>query len=397
MPKVSLKTNVVYDHCQYVHDQFHEHKGRIRFLVEQGGTRSGKTYNILIWIICGYLLRYTGKIVTIVRKTGPALSGTSRRDFFEILNSMGLYSEAYHNKSENIYYLNGNMVEFLSVDQQQKIRGRKRDLLYCNEVNELKWEDFFQLMIRTSEQIIMDYNPSDFFHWVYEKILKREDALLEVTTFRDNPFLPETMVQEIELLESTDENLWKIYGLGQRGENKSQIFTLAGEVETIPEDAKLITHGLDFGFKANPSALIGVYHWPKENGLIMDEEFYEYGMTNQDIVAKLTELGIKTEIRADSEDSKACDEIRRAKFKVKDALKGRDSVRFGIDKMRRYKLYITGRSDNLRREFRAYKYKEDRDGNVTNEPIKAFDHGIDATRYAIELFGRSKKTKSTTY
>ena len=160
--KLSAKTNDVFDHLE-LSDQ--------RFIVEQGGTRSGKTYNILMWIIMSYCLRNRGKIITITRKTGPSLRGSSMRDFFEILSSQKLYSEEFHQKSINEYNLLGNTIEFVSLDEPQKIRGRKRDLLFINEANEITKEDFFQLNIRTTERVILDYNPSDEYHWIYDDLI----------------------------------------------------------------------------------------------------------------------------------------------------------------------------------------------------------------------------------
>ena len=166
-----IKTNIVFKHLN---------ASNKRITIEQGGTRSGKTYNILIWLIFDYCANNKGKIVTVARKTFPALRTSAMRDFFEILRTYNIYSEEYHNKSNSEYYLNGNLVEFISLDQPTKVRGRKRDLLYVNEANELFWEDWQQLVFRTKEKIIIDYNPSDEFHWIYDKVKTREDALYQL-------------------------------------------------------------------------------------------------------------------------------------------------------------------------------------------------------------------------
>ena len=142
--KLYAKTNPVFDHLEL---------STKRFIVEQGGTRSGKTYNILLWIILVYCLRNKNKIITITRKTGPSLRGSAMRDFFEILSNNKLYSEEFHQKSINEYKLLSNTIEFVSLDEPQKIRGRKRDLLFINEANEITKEDFFQLNIRTTERL----------------------------------------------------------------------------------------------------------------------------------------------------------------------------------------------------------------------------------------------------
>ena len=185
---MNLKTNVVFKHLQ---------NSDKRIVIEQGGTRSGKTYNILIWIIFEYCQKHTKKTITICRKTYPSLRATVMRDFFDILKQYNLYTEEKHNKSSGEYYLNGNLVEFISLQQPSRVRGRKRDLLYINEANELFYEDYQQLMFRTSYRTIIDYNPSDEFHWIYEKVKTRDDADFFVTTYLDNPFLDQSLISEI--------------------------------------------------------------------------------------------------------------------------------------------------------------------------------------------------------
>lgn len=204
---MQLETNVVFRHLLQADK---------KIIIEQGGTRSGKTYNILIWIIYYCLSEAKGKTITICRKTFPAVRSSVMRDFFEILEKVGQYNPANHNKSSHEYMLGGNMVEFISLDQPQKVRGRKRDLLYINEANELHYEDWQQLILRTTGRVIIDYNPSDEYHWIYDKVIPRNDAQFHKTTYLDNPFLPQTIIEEIERLKETDEQYWQVYGLGER-------------------------------------------------------------------------------------------------------------------------------------------------------------------------------------
>ena len=186
-----IRVNKVYTHLK---------RSSKKIVVEQGGTRSGKTYNILLWIIFHYCGKHTGHTITIARKTFPAVRSSVMRDFFDILKQYDIYSEESHNKSNSEYILNGNLVEFVSLDQPQKIRGRKRDLAFLNEANELTFEDWQQIVFRTSGRIVIDYNPSDTFHWIYDRVIPRDDADFYQTTYRDNPFLDTTIVAEIERL-----------------------------------------------------------------------------------------------------------------------------------------------------------------------------------------------------
>jgi phage terminase large subunit len=367
-----IQTNVVFDHLEL---------SQKRIIIEQGGTRSGKTFNILIWLIFAYCMRQTGKTVTIARKTYPALRSTAMRDFINILKDYDLYSEDNHNKSSSEYRLNGNLVEFISLDQPTKVRGRKRDVLFVNEANELFWEDWQQLIFRTTDKIILDYNPSDEFHWIYEKVKTREDADFYITTYKDNPFLEPEIVAEIERLKYTDENYWKVYGLGQVGAAKSLIFTI-NLTDAIPDNARLLSYGMDFGYTNDPTTLVGVYL--HDTNLYIDELLYRTNMTNQDIAKELDRLGIgrRDEIYADSSEPKSIEEIYRMGWNIKPATKGQGSVNIGIDMLKRYAINVTKRSTNSIKEFRNYKWKEDKNGNVLNEPVDLFNHSIDACRYA---------------
>lgn len=322
-----------------------------------------------------------GKVFSIVRKSLPSLKMTAYRDFFEILRNLDLYDEAKHNKSDYTYTLNGNLFEFISLDQPQKKRGARRDYLFCNEANELSWEDFFQLLVRTTGKIWIDYNPSDAFHWIYDKLLTRDDVTYIQSTYKDNPFLDASIVEEIERLQHTDEDYWRIYGLGERGMSRATIFQF-GTME-VPENAKLLAYGLDFGFTNDPTALVAAYE--SQGNLYFDELVYRTGMTNNDIANLFTSLSIdrRSEVYADSAEPKSIEELYRRGFNIKPTTKGPDSVNAGIDIMKRYKLFITPRSTNLEKEMRNYKWVEDKNGNLLNKPIDAFNHAIDAARYAI--------------
>jgi phage terminase large subunit len=365
-----IYTNKVYKHLQ---------ESDKRITIEQGGTRSGKTYNILMWIIFEYTYEHTDKVITICRKTFPSLRASVMRDFMEILRIHDIYIEELHNKSSHEYYLNGNLVEFISLDQPQKIRGRKRNLLFINEANELFFEDWQQLVFRTDGKIILDYNPSESFHWIYDKVIPRDDSDFYQTTYKDNKFLDPVIIQEIERLRGTDEDYWRIYGLGERGMSRATIFQFQ-----IAEEAKgqVVAYGLDFGFTNDPTALIKVYK--DGDNLYLEEKLYHTNLTNQDISQKLTELGMTRydEIWADSAEPKSIEELHRMGWNVKPTAKGADSVMAGIDILKRHKLHIVKGSPNLTKELQNYKWQEDKNGNLLNRPIDAFNHLVDAMRYA---------------
>jgi phage terminase large subunit len=366
-----IRVNKVYGHLN---------KSDKKIVVEQGGTRSGKTYNILLWIIFHYCGKNVGKTITIARKTFPAVRSSVMRDFIEILKGSDLYREESHNKSNHEYMLNGNMVEFISMDQPQKIRGRKRDLAFLNEANELTFEDWQQIVFRTNGRIILDYNPSDTFHWIYDRVIPRDDADFYQTTYRDNPFLDPTIIQEIERLKETDEHYWRVYGLGERGTNRAQVFQFT-TVQQIPVTAKFLSFGLDFGFTNDPSALVGCYQ--EGDNLYFKELLYSTNLTNQDLDREFRklEIGRYDEIFGDSSEPKSIEELHRMGWNIKPTQKGADSVNAGIDMLKRYKIHITG--SNLMKEMENYKWLEDKNGNLLNKPEDKWNHLIDALRYGV--------------
>lgn len=371
MEKTKIKTNKVFRHLE-------ESKSKI--VVQQGGTRSGKTYNILIWIMFSYCNRNENKLITICRKSFPALRGTVMRDFFQILKDQELYSEDFHSKSMNEYYLNGNTIEFISLDMPQKIRGRKRDLLFINEANELNYEDWQQLIFRTGEKVIIDYNPSEQFHWIYDQVLTRKDCEFYQTTYLDNPFLGNVIKEEIERLKEVDENYWRVYGLGERGQNRSLVFKF-NTAKEIPSEAKLISYGLDFGFSNDPSSLVASYLL--DDSIYIKELIHRTGMTNRDLSDEFRELGLdrRDEIFCDSAEPKSIEELHRLGWNTKSTVKG--EINLGIDILRRYKLYVLDKSLNVIKEMSNYKFIEDKNGNLTNKPEDKFNHSIDALRYSV--------------
>ena len=368
MTQAKIKTTNVFNKA---------YRSKTRITCLQGGTRSSKTYSLcqLFIIKC---LEDTGKTYTIVRKTLPALKGTAYRDVLNKLKEMELYSEENHNKSELSYLLNGNLLEFISVDQPQKIRGRKRNYLWLNEANELTYEDWTQLILRTTEQIYLDYNPSDPYSWIYEKVLTRGDCTFIKSTYLANPFLDEDTIAEIERLKDIAPDYWRVYGLGEIGSIQTMIFRNFNLVDDV--QGKLIGYGLDFGFTNSPTALVEVRQL--DDNLYIKELLYEKRLTNTDLANKLKEFGIdrQTEIVGDSAEPKSIEEIYRQGFNIKPAKKGA-GIHLGLDIMRRYKLHITKDSLNAIKEFRGYKWTTDKNGDVLNTPVKVNDHLIDATRY----------------
>lgn len=353
-----------------------------RYIANQGGTRSSKTYSILqlIFTLC---FNDTGKKYSIVRKTLPSLKSSVLQDWLEILNNTGAINEVKFNKTELIFEVNGNTVEFFSLDSEQKVRGSKRDILFCNEANELGYEDFLQLDMRTTEVIFIDYNPSATQHWIYTKILEDQDCKLLKSTFLDNPFVPQATVDMLMKMKEQDPERFRVWGEGERGIGSDNIFPIFHTYTKLPEDVDTIGYGLDFGFTNDPSALVKGYK--KNNDIYLEELIYKSGLTNKDISNHLIRLGVgKSDlIYADSSEPKSIEELKRLGWTVRPTKKGKDSILAGIGAMKDYNLYIKG--TNINDEFINYKWKKDRNDELTNTPIDKYNHIIDAARYLIYM------------
>lgn len=353
---------------------------KTRFVVNIGGSRSTKTYSILQLLIVKALESTEPLVISIVRKSLPSLRISVMRDFFDILKSLDLYNVEAHNKTENTYQLNSTLIEFFSIDDAQKRRGTKRDILFVNEVNELTWEDFFQLNIRTTQQVFMDFNPSETF-WYNDQIQNRDDVTIIHSTYKDNPYLNEEQINEIERLQFTDKQYYQIYALGEFAGHVDLIYTYI-PVDDIPTyGAKLVALGLDWGYANDPTAVVEIWKW--NDAVYLNELLYEPNLTNQDIADKLTEIGVDkyVEIIADSAEPKSIEEIRRFGFNIKPATKGPDSILNGIDILKRHRIHVTKQSVNVIRELNGYKWVTDKDGNKLNKPIDLFNHALDAVRY----------------
>nr|QSL79865.1 MAG: terminase large subunit [Caudoviricetes sp.] len=347
----------------------------IRFVINEGGSRSSKTYSLCQLVII-YCLQNNNKVVSIIRKTFPALRATVLRDFIEILKELNIYSVEDHNKSEHIYtFPNGSIVEFFSVDDEQKIRGRKRDIAWCNEANELYFDDFTQLNMRTETKLIFDYNPSESSSWLYE--LPMNESVLIKSTYKDNPFLPQSIRSQIEDLKRTDEALYQIYALGEKAISKSNIYSNWSFIPHRPARFVNYVYGLDFGYN-HPTALMRVY-WC-DNDIYIEPVIYESYLTTTMLIEKMRQLNIEKEVTilADYARPEIIAEMVNSGYDVINANK---VVKKGIDNIKTFGV-VCEDDPRIKKEYENYKWKKVGD-IITDEPVKLFDDAMDAVRYAV--------------
>ena len=352
-----------------------------RIKIVQGGTSASKTYSILA-VLIDKALRKDGIEISIVAESIPHLRRGALKDFVKILKWTNRFYDQQLNKSLLTYHFkNGSVVEFFSADDASKLRGARRDILYINECNNVTFEAYNELSIRTKKEVYLDFNPANEF-WVHKELKDEPDTDFIILTYKDNEALDESIVTQIEknrdkaATSSYWANWWRVYGLGQVGSLEGVVFNNWKEIDTIPKEAKLIGIGLDFGYTNDPTAAIEIYNY---NGTrIVNELVYRTGMVNSDI-AKILPSGVI--IYADSSEPKSIEEIRRQGKTIKGVTKGADSINYGIDVMQRQDYLVTKQSTNLIKELRSYCWDTDKQGQRMRRPIDHYNHAIDALRY----------------
>jgi phage terminase large subunit len=351
-----------------------------RYIINQGGTSSSKTYSILQLLIL-IALKKNNLMISIVSESLPHLKRGAMRDFQNILTSMNLYSDAMHNKSNNEFTIGNSKIEFFSADSSSKLRGARRDILYINEANNIDKNSFDELSIRTKQTTFLDYNPVSEF-WVHQHLLNNASIDIEFikSTFRDNDFLDDNIVKDIERRKETDYEWYKVYGLGEIGNLEGVIFNNYNIVKELPDSPKRIL-GCDFGFTNDPTTIVDIRY--SDGEIYIDELLYQTDLTNNQIAKFITsDIDLKSVIMiCDSAEPKSIAELQMFGVRCIPADKGADSIRNGIDLMKQYKINITERSINLIKEIRNYRWKTDKTGKSLNVPIDIWNHCIDASRY----------------
>jgi phage terminase large subunit len=357
-------------------------KKRIRII--QGGTSASKTISILIYLIAYAQTDKTKTLTSVVSESVPHLKRGALRDFKNIMKEHNYWKDSNWSASDSIYtFETGSQIEFFSTDNGDKLRGARRDRLFMNEANNIPFDAFEQLEVRTKEFIIIDYNPTNEFWALTDVKGVRDDVDFLILTYKDNEGLPEEIVKSIEARKNR-KGWWQVYGLGQLGEVEGKIYTDWKVVEEIPHEARLERRGLDFGYTNDPSAIIDVYYY--NGGYILDEITYKKGMSNKQIADTLLAQSKQCLVIADSAEPKSIDEIKSYGVNIQPTVKGKDSVNQGIQYVQDQKISMTKRSVNLIREYRNYLWSTDRDGRLINVPEGGLDHAMDALRYAISSF-----------
>jgi len=362
-----------------------------RIKIVQGGTSAGKTYGILP-ILIDRAAKTPNTEISVVSESIPHLRRGALRDFVKIMKSINRFVDDRFNKSLLKYeFANGSFIEFFSADDSSKLRGGRRSILYINECNSVSFESYNELSIRTKNEVFLDYNPTAEF-WVQTEIEDQEDAEKIILTYKDNEALDNGIISQIEknIEKAKTSNYWRnwvdVYVNGVMGKLDGIVFGNWKQIDTIPEDARLIGIGIDFGYTNDPTSIIEVYKHNETR--ILNEVTYQTGLLNSDI-AKI--LPSNVPCYADSAEPKSIADIQRYGITIKGVTKGRDSINYGIDVMQRENYLVTSNSTNLIKELRSYCWDTDKTGKRLNKPVDNFNHAIDAVRYhEMETLGMNK-------
>jgi len=375
---------------------------RSRYRVVQGGTSSSKTFSILPLLIA-YAVQTPKAEISVVSESIPHLRRGAIRDFLKIMSWIGNPIDENWNRSSLTYrFNNGSFIEFFSADQPDKLRGARRDVLFVNEANNINWESFHQMAVRTRKFIYIDYNPTQSF-WAHTELINQSDTDFVVLTYKDNEALEDTIIKELEkargkafkdvtlpieqlfhednIISSYWANWCKVYLFGEVGSLEGVIFSDWSIIDELPKDAKLIGAGIDFGYTNDPTSITCAYEYNGQR--IWDEVTHETGLLNPDIAKRLTEYGLnkRDRIIADSAEPKSIQEINNIGFNVQPVTKGADSIKYGISIMQEQPFQVTAKSVNVIKELRAYCWDTDKTGKSLNKPIDNFNHAIDGMRY----------------
>lgn len=344
-----------------------------------GGTSASKTISILLYLI-DKAQSTRNKKISVVSESFPHLKRGAIRDFMDIMMQHQYFDEERWNATDKVYtFPTGSFIEFFSVDEPDKVRGPRRDILFINECNNITYEAYDQLSIRTREEVWLDWNPTNEF-WFYDMVQGNPDVDFITLTYKDNEALDPAIVAAIES-HRDNKNWWKVYGLGELGEVEGKIYRDWRIIDDIPHEARLERYGLDFGYSNDPAALVGVYYY--NGGYIVDEVVYQKGLSNKQLADVITNIE-RAVVVADSAEPKSIDDIRSYGVSIIPSIKGVGSISRGIRHIQSQRISMTKRSINMIKEYRNYLWKTAKDGHILTIPDVGFDHSMDAIRYAME-------------
>lgn len=369
---------------------------RHRYLVLCGGAGSGKSEFAAIKIFYRCMKEGNHRFLSL-RKVRNRVHQSNVQVMLTLLENNSVPFD--FNKSERIitfFSSDGkkNEILFDGLDDPKKIKSIKGITgMHLEETTEFTREDFLQLDLRLREpgpeyhQIILTFNPDEeAAPWLKEMFFEHRhpDATVHVSTLDDNPIpeVRERYRKQLEDLKDQDETMYSIYALGQWAKPRGRIYNW--DVVSLPQISfDEVFYGGDFGYASNPAAVVRIYR--KADEFWVEEIIYQCGLTNDALASEMLARGVDKSgpIYFDAAEPKSIEELFRYGFNVLPSVKGKDSVRAGIKYLQSKKIHIVEGSENIIREASKYKWRVDKNGNEIPEPVKFYDHLLDAIRYGI--------------
>ncbi len=345
-----------------------------------GGTSASKTISILVWLI-DYCQTHNNKKADVMSESYPHLEDGAIKDFKAIMLDRGYWNDDRWNETKHYYtYETGTILKFISIDKLGKAHGPRRDVLFMNEANNIAFNIYDQLEVRTKDVIWLDWNPVSEF-WYYTEIEDKVDHDFLKLTYKDClNALDKSIINSIESKKNRP-NWWRVYGLGLLGELEGKIYKGWKIIDEIPHEAKCVRRWIDFGYSNDPTSIGDIYYY--NGGYILDELTYLKGLSNKQIADVCLNQEDEVLTVADSAEPKSIDEIKGHGVNIIGAEKGRDSVCNGIQLVQEEKISITKRSIKTIKEYRNYMWMTDKDGKILNVPQDLWNHSMDGIRYAI--------------
>lgn len=348
----------------------------------QGGTSAGKTFGVLP-VLIDIATKTALTEISVVAESIPHLKRGAMKDFKKIMIETNRFVYSRWNATDFKYtFANGSQIEFFSADNDSKLRGARRDYLYMNEANNMTFHAYTELASRTKQGVYLDWNPVNEF-WFHTELKNDSDVDFLIVNYLDNEACPESALNFILKAKQKAEtssywdNWYKVYGLGEIGSLDGVIFNNWKTIDTIPNDARLIGYGLDFGYSNDPTSIIEVYKWNDKR--ILNEICYEKGLSNSQIAKRIK---TKHPIYCDSAEPKSIAELKIHGINAFAVDKGADSINYGIAIIQENEYLVTKNSINLISELRKYSWDKDKKTGATiNKPIDDFNHAIDSLRY----------------
>jgi len=366
-------------------------KDEFRYIFLRGSTRSSKTISAIQYVIIE-CLKTPKTTVTIARATAVSIKNTILVDFKDVMTTMGIWEKGTFNKVDNTYiFPNESIIRFVGVDDTTgRLRGLKSTIVLCDEINTFDRNSFIQLELRCEKYLISCYNPEmPENHWIFDYEAK-DNAVLHISSWRDNPFLDDKIIESIQQLKEIDYDMWLIYSESQIVPPREKIFQKPDTYTELPPNVKEKYYGIDFGFSNDACAVVELN--VDGRNIYVRQLVYDLGLTNEDLAFKLKDMGIDrdVDIVCDSAEPKSIAELKRHGLNVRAVQK--TSILFGIQKMRQYKFFVHEESVDIMKEFDEYQFKKDKSGNITNS-TKGPDHALDAIKYGIIQFLDKPKTQ----